>query len=74
MSTELGSTRCLSGDVSMTRYYGGAEQGTCVSLVFKKPEEERGKLDYGYWYMRMTPTQAREMAVALLDFADGAVS
>lgn len=70
MSTELQPTRCLTGGVDMTRYWGGDANGTCIQMTFQKPEDERGKLDYGYWYIGMTREQAREMGQALLDFAN----
>ena len=71
MSTELESTNCLTGDVAMTRYWGGDVNGTCLQMTFKKPASERGKLDYGYWYVAVTREQAREMGQALIAFADG---
>lgn len=71
MSTTLRPARCMTGALSMTRFYGGNTYDTCVQLTFKKPESERGKLDYGYWYMQLTREQAREMGESLLAFAEG---
>lgn len=71
MSTDLKPVRCLTGGVNMNRYWGGNANGACTQLTFRKPESERGKLDYGYWYMQLTREQAREVGEALLAFGEG---
>ena len=70
MSTQLKGTSCRTGEMSMTRFWGGEDDGACVQLTFRKPESEKNKLDYGYWYATLTKRQARELAVALFEFAD----
>ena len=71
MATELTPSTCMTGDLSVTRYWGGTYTGTCVQLTFKKPEHERGKLDYGFWYVQMSKEQARDLAATLAAFAYG---
>ncbi len=61
----------LTGEVSMVSYFGGVDNGNCVQLTFQKPEFERDKPDFGYWYLQLTKEQARELAVALNEYADG---
>jgi hypothetical protein len=70
MSTQLKGVTGQTGEVSMNRYFGGNEKGKCVQLTFKKPEEERGRPDFGYWYLQLTKSQALEMAAALVEFAN----
>ena len=70
MSTDLRPTRCLTGVVHMTRYYGGSDNDVCLQMTFRKPDEERGP-DHGRWYIQMTREQAREMGEHLIDFANG---
>ena len=71
MSTQLKGVEGLTGEVSMTRYFGGVDNGNCVQLTFKKPEFERDKPDFGYWYLQLNKEQARELAVALFQYEDG---
>ena len=59
MSTELKGTTALNGDVSLTRYFGGAENGMCVQVTPK----------WGEQYLSLTKRQAVELAVALVEFA-----
>ena len=70
MSTELKGVTGRTGEVSMTRFFGGNEDGTSVQLTFKKPEEERNRYDFGYWYLQLNKKQALEMAAALVEFAN----
>ncbi len=70
MSTQLKSVNGQTGEVKMLRFYGGTEKGKCVQLTFKKPEEERNRPDFGYWYLQMNKEQALEMAAALVEFAN----
>ena len=70
MSTQLKGVTGRTGEVSMTSYYGGKDTGNCVQLTFKKPEFERDKPDFGYWYMQMNKKQALELAAALIEFAN----
>jgi hypothetical protein len=70
MSTELKGVTAKTGEVSMVRYAGGMDEGTCVQLTFKKPESERNRPDFGYWYLQMNKKQALELAAALVEFAN----
>ena len=70
MSTQLKGVNGQTGDVSMTSYYGGETNGRSVQLTFKKPESERNRPDYGYWYLQLNKKQALEMAAALVEFAN----
>lgn len=77
MSTDYKGTECLTGDVQMTGYFGGAERGQCVQLTFKKPSDLYGEKhtnfsnDMGTWYLNMTKEQALDLAAALVEFANG---
>ena len=70
MSTQLKGVTGQTGEVSMTSYFGGEENGKSVQLTFKKPESERDRSDFGYWYLQLTKSQALEMAAALVEFAN----
>lgn len=70
MSTQLKGVTGRTGEVSMTRFFGGKEDGVSVQLTFKKPEEECNRPDFGYWYLQLTKKQAVELAVALVEFAN----
>ena len=72
MSTQLKGVTAKTGDVSMNRYWGGEQNGVSVQLTFKKPEEERNRSDFGYWYLQMNKKQALELAAALVEFANDA--
>lgn len=71
MSTELKGVKCRTGEVGMTKFMGNFEERICVQLTFKSPEEERFKPTFGWWYIQLTRDQARELAQALVEFADG---
>ena len=70
MSTQLKGVTCKTGEVTMTRYFGGYLDGKCVQLTFKKPEEERNRHDFGYWYLQLSKADALELAAALVEFAN----
>ena len=70
MSTNLKGVTCKTGEVSMTRYFGGYLEGKCVQLTFKKSEEERNRDDFGYWYLQLSKADALELAAALVEFAN----
>lgn len=63
MSTELKGTESVNGQVMLTRYYGGAERGTCLQVT--PPASNRTP------YLSLTKEQALELAVALVEFANG---
>ena len=68
MSTQLKGVTGRTGEVSMVRFFGGEVDGMSVQLTFKKPEEERNRPDFGYWYLQMNKKQALELAAALVEF------
>lgn len=70
MSTQLKGVTGRTGEVSMVRFFGGMEDGVSVQLTFQKPEEERNRPDFGYWYLQMNKKQALELAAALVEFAN----
>lgn len=70
MATELKSTVCMAGEVPVTRFYGGSEQGTCLQLSFPRPQCEKDRPDYGWWYATFTKEQALDVAAALIEFAN----
>lgn len=70
MSTQLKGVNAKTGEVSMVRYWGGEQNGVSVQLTFNKPESERNRPDFGYWYLQMNKKQALEMAAALVEFAN----
>lgn len=70
MSTQLKGVTAKTGEVSMVRFYGGEQNGVSVQLTFKKPESERNRPDFGYWYLQMNKKQALELAAALVEFAN----
>jgi hypothetical protein len=72
MSTQLKGVTAKTGEVSMTRYWGGESNGVSVQLTFNKPEEERERYDFGRWYLQMNKKQALELAAALVEFANDA--
>ncbi len=69
MSTELKGTNCRTGEVLMSRFWGGPN-GKSVQLTFKKPEEEKDRPDFGWWYVQLSQEQALELAAALVEFAN----
>lgn len=71
MSKELKGVECRTGLVSMTKFMSNFEEGTCVQLTFRCPDEEQTRPTFGWWYMQLTRDQARELAQALVEFADG---
>ena len=71
MATEFESVECRTGEMSMVGFAGKAEEGYCVQLTFKKPEEEYGRPDFGYWYTQLTKQQALDLAAALVEFVNG---
>ncbi len=62
MSTELKGVKALGGNVNLTSYFGGEDNGVCIQVG----------PDYGQSpYLQLNKKQARELAVALFQFADG---
>ena len=76
MSTEFKGTECLTGELSMVGYNGG-EKGYCAQLTFKKPTELYGEGPVnnsnavGYWFLNLSKENALDLAVALIEFANG---
>lgn len=63
MSTELKGCDSINGDVMLTRYWGGTENGQCVQVT-----PPGGTITP---YLSLTKKQAVELAVALVEFASG---
>jgi hypothetical protein len=63
MSTELKSTESINGQVMLTRYFGGTEYGACVQVT-----PPGGSMTP---YLSLTKEQALDLAVALVEFANG---
>lgn len=70
MATDLKGTTCKTGEVLMTQFYSGVDDGKSVQLTFKKPSYEEGRPDLGWWYVQLTKEQALDMAAALVEFAN----
>ena len=70
MSTELKSH---TQGVSLTRFFGGQQRGTCVQMTMKRndPTENRGPADKFFDSMQLTRAQAAALAADLMDFAQG---
>jgi hypothetical protein len=58
MSTKLKSH---AADVSLTRFFGGSDRGTCVQVTERVTHN----------YVQLTRAQAAALAADLLDFAQG---
>ena len=67
MATELKSH---AQGVSLTRFFGGDDRGTCVQLTQKK-RELPAPADKFFDSMQLTRAQAAALAADLLDFAQG---
>ena len=67
MSTELKSH---AQGVSLTRFWGGDNRGSCVQLTQKKTELPAVS-DKFFDSVQLTRAQAAAMAADLLDFAQG---
>lgn len=63
MSTELKGTESINGNVQLTRYFGGKENGACLQVT--PPGGTRTP------YLSLTKDQAVELAIALIEFATG---
>ena len=76
MSTDFKGTECLTGKLSMVGYSGG-DKGYCVQLTFNKPSDLYGEKhcnfsnDMGAWFLNLNKEQALDLAVALVEFANG---
>ena len=63
MSTELMGTDSLNGEVKLTRYFGGVDFGACLQVT-----PPGGSMTP---YLSLTKEQALDLAVALVEFANG---
>ena len=61
MSTELKSH---AEGVTMTRFFGGSDRGTCVQVTVKQGAAQ-------FEHVALTRAQAAALAADLLDFAQG---
>jgi hypothetical protein len=64
MSTELKGTESINGQVMLTRYYGGASMGGACLQVTPPGGSSTP-------YLSLTKEQALDLAVALVEFANG---
>jgi len=55
--------------MSMVGFFGGPD-GRCVQLTFPRPESEKDRYDFGYWYTQLTKEQALDLAHVLVMFAN----
>lgn len=62
MSTELKGTESINGQVMLTRYFGGNRRGLCLQVT-----PPGGSMTQTY----LTKGQALDLAVALVEFANG---
>lgn len=63
MSTKLKGTESINGQVMLTRYFGFPERGACLQVT--PPGGARTP------YLSLTKEQALDLAVALVEFANG---
>jgi NADH:ubiquinone oxidoreductase subunit F (NADH-binding) len=63
MSTDLKGTDSINGRVMLTRYFGGTERGACVQVTPPGGSSTP--------YLSLTREQALDLAVALVEFANG---
>jgi hypothetical protein len=63
MSTQLKGTESINGNVMLNRYFGGTERGACVQVTPPGGSSTP--------YLSLTKAQALELAVALVEFANG---
>lgn len=63
MSTELKGTESINGRVMLTLYFGGTERGACLQVT-----PPGGSMTP---YLALTKEQALDLAVALVEFANG---
>jgi len=61
MSIELDGTDSINGEVLLTRYFGGSNNGTCIQVT------PTG----GTPYLSLNKLQALELATALTEFVNG---
>lgn len=67
MSTELKSH---ANEVSLTRFFGGEQRGTCVQVTMRKTELP-ATADKFFDSLQLTRAQAAALAADLQDFAQG---
>lgn len=70
MGVELKGTECRTGSVSF-KQFSCWDDGRCVQLTFRAPDFEVTRPSFGIWYMQLNQQQARELAQALEEFAEG---
>ena len=65
MATDLKSR---TEDVTLTRFYGGEERGTCVQITAMQHSGNHRGI---FKHVNLTREQARTVAQDLMDFAEG---
>ena len=68
MSTEIKSH---ANGVSLTRFFGGKERGSCVQVTQPNPNFDSDAGGDMFSHVQLTRAQAAAMAADLLDFAQG---
>ena len=63
MSTDLKGTNSINGEVMLTSYYGGAYREICLQVTPPGGTSTP--------YLSLTKEQALDLAVALVEFANG---
>lgn len=62
MSTDLKPVEDRNGRVSMTQFYGGTNDGTCLQITSSTADHP---------YISLTKDQAMDLAFAILDWVGG---
>ena len=68
MSTELKSH---ANSVSLTRFFGGKERGSCVQVTQPNPDYDSDAGGDMFSHVQLTRAQAAALAADLQDFAQG---
>ena len=68
MSTELKSH---ANSVSLTRFFGGKERGSCVQVTQPNPNYDSDAGGDMFSHVQLTRAQAAALAADLQDFAQG---
>lgn len=67
MSTDL---RSHAKDVSLTRFFGGKDRGSCVQVT-QRTDRRKTQADDFFDSVQLTRAQAAALAADLMDFAQG---
>ncbi len=67
MSTQLKSH---AADVTLTRFFGGKDRGSCVQVTQPTPKNEQRSFNF-FNHVQLTRAQAAALARDLLEFSQG---